>query len=124
MKPNNIGSDIGYDILPDIGPDIGHMVRHWQLNVVEPKNIGPQNRADHQHPFLDRCDRCPRRKYRWAKSVEHLKEEEQNISTDIGSKYQSLYHRCKRNPTSEKNLRYHSKNYDIEPDIGPDVTAF
>ena len=100
------------------------MVRHWQLNVAEPEDIGHQNRSDHQHPFLDRCDHCPRRKYRWAESVEHLKEQEQNISTDIGSKYQTRHQRGRQTPISGKNLRYHSKNSDIGPDIGPDITAF
>ena len=63
--------------------EIGRMVRHWQLNVAEPEDIGHQNCADHRHPLLDRCDHCPRQNYRWAESVEHLKEREQNISTDI-----------------------------------------
>ena len=56
--------------------------------------------------------------------MEHLKEQQQNISTDIRSKYQSRYHRGRQTLISEKNLRYHSKNSDIEPDIGPDITAF
>ena len=100
------------------------MVRHWQLNVAEPEDIGHQNRADHQHPFLDRCDHCPRRKYRWAESVEHLKEQEQSIRTDIRSKYQTRHQRGRPTPISGKNLRYHSKNSDIGPEIGPNITAF
>ena len=92
--------------LVESGPqaEIGRMVRHWQLNVAEPADIGPQNHIDHQHPFLDRCDHCPRQKYCWAESVEHLKEQQQNISTDIRSKYQTRYHRGRTTPISEENL--------------------
>ena len=49
--------------------------------------------------------------------------QEQNIRTDIGSKYQTRHQRGRQTPISGKNLRYHSKNSDIGPDIASDITG-
>jgi hypothetical protein len=75
-----------------------------QLNLMEREDIGLQNRADHQYPFLDHCDHCPIQYDRCADLAEHLNEQQLHISTDITAKNPDIENQKLTSDITEKTV--------------------